>query len=63
MLVEMGRITVQLAFVKLGLLHDLEVTTRAFQKDELDLYLVWHKRDTDGPAYRRFHEKTVATAY
>lgn len=55
------RITTQLRIMKLGLLKDLDVAPLPFETDPLDLFLAWHRRDTDNPAHRWLRERILMT--
>ncbi len=55
------RITTQLAAMKLGMLKDLDVAPLPFKTKELDLYLVWHRRESDDPAHQWLRQKIVET--
>ena len=53
--------TTQLGIMKLGLLKDLDVAPLPFETDPLDLFLAWHRRDTDNPAHRWLRVRIVMT--
>jgi DNA-binding transcriptional LysR family regulator len=53
------RITTQLAFMKLGLLKDLDSAPLPFKTKTLDLYLIWHRREHDDPAHQWFRQKII----
>jgi DNA-binding transcriptional LysR family regulator len=53
------RITTQLAFMKLGLLRDLDSAPLPFKTKTLNLFLVWHRREHDDPAHQWFRQKII----
>lgn len=53
------RITTQLAFMKMGLLKDLDAAPLPFKTETLDLFLVWHRREHDDPAHQWFRQKII----
>lgn len=55
------RITTQLAFMKLGLLKDLDSAPLPFKTETLDLFLIWHRREHEDPAHRWFRQKIIET--
>ena len=55
------RITTQLAAMKYGLLSELESAPLPFKTDMLNLYLMWHSRESDDPAHEWFRQKIVET--
>ena len=56
------RITTQLAVMKLGLLKDLDWSPLPFKTGSVDLFLVWHRRDTDDPAHQWLRQRIIETA-
>ena len=55
------RITTQLAFMKIGLLKDLDAAPLPFKTETLDLFLIWHRREHDDPAHQWFRQKIIET--
>jgi DNA-binding transcriptional LysR family regulator len=55
------RITTQLAVMKLGLLKELDVAPLPFKTNTLDLFLVWHRRESDDPAHQWLRQRIVET--
>ena len=55
------RITTQLAVMELGLLQDLDWAPLPFRTGALDLFLIWHRRDSDDPAHRWLRQKIIGT--
>ena len=53
------RITTQLAFMKLGLLKDLDSAPLPFKTKTLNLFLIWHRREHDDPAHQWFRQKII----
>ena len=53
------RITTQIGAMKAGLLQDLESSPLPFATDELDLFLVWHRREHEDPAHQWFRQKIM----
>jgi DNA-binding transcriptional LysR family regulator len=53
------RITTQLAFMKMGLLKDLDAASLPFKTETLDLFLIWHRREHDDPAHQWFRQKII----
>lgn len=54
-------ITLQSAFMKLGLLKELDMAPLPLKTETLNLYLVWHRRETDDPAHKWFRQRIIDT--
>ena len=54
-----GRITTQIGAMKAGLLQDLESAPLPFATEEIDLFLVWHRREHEDPAHEWFRQKII----
>jgi DNA-binding transcriptional LysR family regulator len=55
------RITTQIAVMKLGLLNILDTAPLPFKTDPLDLFLIWHRRESDDPAHQWLRQKITET--
>ena len=55
------RITTQLAVMELGLLKDLDWAPLPFKTGTLDLFLIWHRRDSDDPAHQWLRQRIIGT--
>ena len=57
------RITTQIAAMKLGVLKELDTVPLPFKTDPLDLFLIWHRRESDDPAHQWFRKRIIETAH
>jgi DNA-binding transcriptional LysR family regulator len=53
------RITTQIGAMQAGLLQDLGSSPLPFRTEELDLFLVWHRREHEDPAHQWFRQKII----
>jgi hypothetical protein len=44
-----NRITTQIGAIKLGLLSKLDAAPKPFEREPLNLYLMWHRREDADP--------------
>jgi DNA-binding transcriptional LysR family regulator len=55
------RIAAQPAFMKLGLLKELDSAPLPFNTEPLNLFLVWHRRESDDPAHQWLRRRIIET--
>ena len=54
-------IATQPAFMKLGLLKSLDSAPLPFNTEPLNLFLVWHRRESDDPAHQWLRRRIIET--